>query len=597
MSKLASFSRSRTSASVRSMIAVGLLTAAALPAHAENYQLGDYDLTVNSTVSVGSSWRVEGRDPRLIGANNGMGGRGASTTTDDGNLNYDAGDRFSTVIKGIHEFELKKADDYGFFTRVKWFYDDALNNRAVAKGHAPNGYIPNTELNDSGFNPYSRFDGIDLLDAYGYKNTDINGMPLSVRLGRQVIGWGESTLIFSPLSGINTLDLSALRRPGVDLKEAFTPSEHLYFNLGLNDTTSLEAFYQLKWRKTVTEGCGTIFASNDIAGDGCNFVSVGPDSNAALTGGVGVFRTLDVQPKNDGQFGVALRKYSTDLGAEFGAYYTQYHSRLPIISAVKQTTASPFSAKYLLEYPEDIGVFGLSFATNVGSWAWSGEVTYSKDVPLQLNTADLLLSVLNAGYGSASYFGQRYNAAAAGQKVSGYDTFDVTQIQSSVIKQFDRVLGASRYLFLAEVGATFVSGLPEAKGVAGAGGIAGARYGRSPVFGTANGSLSAPDAVSSGGFVTDFAWGYRARLTGEYRDAIGSIDLFPQISWAHDVDGWSPEPGQAFNEGRQALGLGLGFEFDANTKASINYVKFVNSAAYDVFRDRDFISLSASYSF
>ena len=73
--------------------------------------------------------------------------------------------------------------------------------------------------------------------------------------------------------------------------------------------------------------------------------------------------------------------------------------------------------------------------------------------------------------------------------------------------------------------------------------------------------------------------------------------MFPQISWAHDVDGWSPEPGQAFNEGRQALGLGLGFEFDANTKASINYVKFVNSAAYDVFRDRDFISLSASYSF
>lgn len=418
-----------------------------------------------------------------------------------------------------------------------------------------------------------------------------------------MIGWGESTLIFSPLSGINTLDLSALRRPGVDLKEAFTPSEHLFFNLGLNETTSLEAFYQLKWRKTVTEGCGTYFASNDISADGCNFVAVGPlpDGPASLTTpGRGVFRSLDNQPNDGGQFGMALRKYVTDWGTEFGAYYTQYHSRLPVLSAIKQQAAGfagqQFTAQYNLEYPEDIKVFGLSFATNVGSWAWSGEVTHSLDVPLQINTADLLLSVLSPAYAN-SYFRQRYDAAAFGAPVRGYDSFDVTQVQSSVIKQFDRVLGASRYIFLGEVGATFVSGLPQATSTAGLAGVSGARYGRSPVFGTSNGLLAAPDAVSSGGFVTDFAWGYRARLTGEYRDAVGSIDLFPQLSWSHDVEGWSPEPGQAFNEGRQALGVGLGFEFDSNTKASINYVKFMNSAAYDVFRDRDFISVSASYSF
>lgn len=597
------FARSQTFAGVRAMFAAAAIMAAVPAAQATDYKIGDYDLTVNSTISVGSSWRVEGRDPRLIGRNNGMGGVAPSTTTDDGNLNFGTGDRFSTIVRGIHEFELKKAQDYGFFTRVRWFYDDALNNREVAKGHAPNGYIPNSELNDSGFHPYSRFDGVDVLDAYGYVNTSVAQKPLNVRLGRQVIGWGESTLIFSPLAGLNTLDLSALRRPGVDLKEAFTPSEHLFFNLGLDETTSLEAFYQLRWRKTVTEGCGTYFASNDIAADGCRFVSLGADTAATLASPVGgIYRSNDFKPDEMGQYGLALRKYVGSIGTEFGAYYLNYHSRNPIISSVKQTNpANPFTGSYALEYPEDISIFGLSFATNVGSWAWSGEVTHALDVPLQLNTADLLVSVLNpGGLYTNSYFRQRYNAAAAGEKVSGFDRFDVTQIQSSLIRTFDQALGSNRLVFLGEVGAVIVSNLADPST-----GIGAARYGRSPVFGTATplpvpggAALPAADGTTAAGFVTPFSWGYRARLTGEYRDALlGSIDLLPSIAWSHDVEGWSPEPGQVFNEGRQSIGLGLGFEFDPNTKASINYVKFMNSAAYDVFRDRDFISVSASYSF
>jgi hypothetical protein len=255
---------------ISTLCAVGFL---GLPLHALalGTTVGPYDLTVNSTVSLGSAWRVEGRDRRLYGANNrdegGRLGLSPSPTSDDGNLNFDTGDRFSTVLKGVHEFELKRSN-YGAFTRIKWFYDEALNNDAVLHGHAPNGFVPNSKLQDARFHPYSRFDGIDVLDAYGYWNTRIGGKTLDVRLGRQVVGWGESTLIFSPITGINTLDLSALRRPGVDLKEAFTPSEQLYFNLGLNESTSLEAFYQLRWRKTVTEGCGTYFAATDIVADG-----------------------------------------------------------------------------------------------------------------------------------------------------------------------------------------------------------------------------------------------------------------------------------------------------------------------------------------
>ncbi|WP_341237203.1 DUF1302 domain-containing protein [uncultured Limnobacter sp.] len=614
-----SFSKTRTHVAVRNMIAAGLFAAAVMPVQAAQFKVGDFDLSVNSTVTAGTSFRVEGQDLALIGRNNttasGERGTGLSNTGDDGNLNFQKGDTFSTIIKGVHDFELKK-DNYGFFSRVKWFYDYTLSKKDVFHGHEPTGNARNQRLEDSGFHPYARFDGIDVLDAFGYINTNVGGMPLDLRLGKQVISWGESTFILSPIAGLNTLDVSAFRRPGAELKEGFTPSEMLYANLGLTDTTSLEGFVQLKWRKTVPEGCGTYFSSSDFAADGCDRLAFNsnplpapappgtflPDQTQ-LAAGVFVKRVEDRQPDDGGQFGLALRSYFESLDAELGAYAMQYHSRLPLASLSKGnlgttptaptagTTFGPTaSSGYVIDYPEDIQVFGASFATNVGGWAWSGEVSMAKDLPIQINANDLLAAGLtNGAPGSApTPLAQRVNSAPDNTIVNGFDRFDVTQIQNTFIKTFDRALGSSQVVFVGEVAAVIVDDLPE---VTTSNATSGIRYGRAAVFGSAGAS------GDKNGFVTEFAWGYRLRTAATYRDVFLGIDLIPTLAWSHDVDGYSPEPGQAFNEGRQSVGLGLGFEFDANTKASINYTTFTNAANYDVLRDRDFISLSASYSF
>lgn len=593
---------------IHSLLAATAFSVGMVPLTASAYstKLGDYDFSINSTVNAGTAFRVEGQDPALISSVNrtedGVQGTAASSTTDDGNLNFNKGERFTTTFKGVHDFELA-GQDHGFFARVKWFYDETLNEKEVFHGHSPNGYATKTQLEDSGFHPYSRFDSIDLLDAFGYFNTQVNGMPLDVRLGKQVISWGESTLIFSPITGLNTLDLSALRRPGVDLKEAFTPAESLSFNLGVSDDTSLEAFYQLKWRKTVTEGCGTYFASNDIAADGCAFVTLnngGTDSQSfngtPATGGVpvGVARSSDVQPDDDGQFGFALRKYVGDLDTEFGAYYMNYHSRLPLISARKgpssdQSRATVFAntGSYVIEYPEDISILGLTAATNIGGWAVSGEISHAMDLPIQLNTFDILAGTLNGGL---TNFGNRFAAANNGDVVSGFDRYDVTQVQSTLIKTFDRMLGSNTIVFVGEVGMNFISNLPEAGTAPGD-----LRYGRSPVFGLGAPLLGGTNIGD--GFVTDFSWGYRMRVRGVYRNVLGNTDLIPSVSWSHDVEGYSPEPGQAFQENRRSLGLGMGFELDANTRIDVNYVNFADSAGFNVFRDRDFASINASFSF
>jgi len=603
-----SFSKTKTNVAVRNMFAAAVLAAAVMPAQAANFQLGDFDLSVNSTVSAGTSFRVEGQDRALYSPGNinaaGETGQGRSNTGDDGNLNFQKGDTFSTIIKGVHDFELKK-DNYGFFTRVKWFYDHTLSKKDVFHGHEPTGNARNQRLEDSGFHPYARFDGIDLLDAFGYINTNVGGMPLDLRLGKQVISWGESTFILSPIAGLNTLDVSAFRRPGAELKEGFTPAEMLYANLGLTDTTSLEGFVQLKWRKTVPEGCGTYFSSSDFAADGCDRLAFNSaiSDQTGLGAGAFVKRVEDRQPDDGGQFGLALRSYFESLDAELGVYAMQYHTRLPLASlskgAIGTTPTAPTpgvtfgptaTSGYVIDYPEDQQVFGASFATNVGGWAWSGEVSMAKDQAIQINANDLLAAGLtNGAPGSApTALSERIRTAPNNTIVNGFDRFDVTQIQNTFIKTFDRALGSSQVVLVAEAAAVFVDDLPE---VTTSNATSGIRYGRQAVFGTAGAS------GDKNGFVTEFAWGYRLRTQATYRDVFLGTDLIPSIAWSHDVDGYSPEPGQAFNEGRQSVGLGLGFEFDANTKASINYTTFTNAANYDVLRDRDFISVSASYSF
>ena len=610
-----SFSKTKTSVAVRNMIAAGLFAAAVMPVQAKDFQIGDFDLSVNSTVSAGTSFRAEGRDRALYAVSNrdqnGVPGQGFTNSGDDGNLNYDNGDTFSTIVKGVHDFDLKK-DNYGFFSRVKWFYDYEQNKGATHHGHEPTGNAPGRRLNDNGFHPYARFDGIDVLDAFGYINTDIGGKPIDLRLGRQVISWGESLFIQSPISGLNTIDISALRRPGAELKEGFTPSEMLYMNLGLTDNTSLEAFYQLKWRKTVLEGCGTYFSSSDPGPDGCDRLTfaaplvfglsgmrigdqaeLGGAFNAVPVPGVATLtlppinRDLDRQPDDGGQFGFALRSYISELDTEFGGYFMNYHSRLPLFSYRKSSTGAPYAlggtdGKYLIDYSEDISVLGLSFATNVSGWSWSGELSHAMDLPVQINQNAVLLGGLAQGTAlGGSSFDARIQATAPGEIAQGYDKFDVTQIQSAFIRTFDRALGSSQVAFAAEIGAVYVHSLP---------GIDTQQYGRNSIFGDIGDDRD-------GGFVTDFSWGYRLRGAATYRDVFLGTDLIPQISFSHDVDGWSPEPGQAFNEGRQAVGLTLGLEFDANTKAAVSYTTFTNAAKYDVLRDRDFISLTGSYSF
>ena len=614
---------------------IGLLLstlALSFPAAAYEFQWGDVEGSFNSQISLGASWRMSDQDAQLVTFGNAPTYGVASTGTgDDGNLNFDDGDVYSMILKGVHDLELRKGD-FGLLLRAKYWYDEELANGKRPHGSSANLYAPNEKLNDSGFDDFAQASGIELLDAFVYGTFYLgeSGIPLDLRLGRQVASWGESTFIQNGINSINPIDVSAFRRPGAEIKEGLLPVSMFTMSAGLTDAISFEAFYQIKWEKTVIDGCGTYFSTADVAATGCNVVTLtglASDRNNML-GGLFITRRPDIEPDDSGQFGVAFRYFAEQLaGSEFGIYYMNYHSRIPYLGGFSSSNEqlggppnTPFipndplggNPQYFAEFPEDIELFGLSVATNLWGFAVSGEVSYRPDFPVQINTTELLQGAV--GMAPWSTVTPIIVAVGPGAPASGYDLLPVTQAQVTFIRFFDQVLGASRLAFAAEFGANWVGDLPEQSVQ---------RYGRSPTFGMgwfepiplpspplppgqfitceAGNSLAgvAPPNTNArncttDGYVTDSSWGYRVRAALTYNDVFSGVNLTPRLAWSHDVDGYSPNSN--FTEDAKALTLDLTAEYLNRYAATLAYTTF-SGGDYNTIKDRDFLSLSLSVSF
>src|SRR5690554_4185071 len=297
-------------------LAIGVASFAG-SANAVTFNIGEVVAQFDSQLSIGASMSMSDPDKRFIhtlteinGVN--QGGEAAARTSDDGRLNYEKGDVFSKIFKGSHDLELRYGDS-GAFIRGNYWYD------FETKDGSQDFY----DIDDSGRHPLQKGAGIQLLDAFVYHNYSIGNNPGNVRLGRQVVSWGEGVFIQNGINSINPIDASAFRRPGAELKEGLLPVEMLYLSQGLTENLSMEAFYQLKWHGTVADNCGTFFSTTDVAARGCNdrlvFTSAAeragdlppghPGLAAAAAGQPGyiVRARKDKERSESGQFGVVFR--------------------------------------------------------------------------------------------------------------------------------------------------------------------------------------------------------------------------------------------------------------------------------------------------
>jgi Protein of unknown function (DUF1302) len=289
----------------------------------------------DTTVSYGQAWRIQSRDCNLVAVADG--GCGRSPNIDDGNLNYSTG-MYSRAFKAVSELSVNYKN-VGAFVRGSALLDDAADDTERT---------PLNKRSEDLVKSYTR-----LLDAFVYGKFDLGSMPAELRLGRQVVSWGESTFIQNGLNVINHFDVSALRVPGSELKEGFLPQEMVNFSLQLTENFSAQGIYITDWNPTVPEPAGSYFSANDFAVTGGERVILGfgafsdagvdfrPLGGSVISDFQAVKRLETRDASDSGQYGVNFKLYMPNFnnGTEFGLFYLNYHSRLPLISGRTGTQA------------------------------------------------------------------------------------------------------------------------------------------------------------------------------------------------------------------------------------------------------------------
>jgi hypothetical protein len=612
-------------------LSAALIGLAAGNAQAFEFNIGDdFNANVSTTLSYGVSYRTSERDPNLVGKCNfiacqGLTATGApivplaalpnsvqraavgrySVNNDDGNLNYDRGDVFSNTAKITAELGWTYGENFGGLIRATAFYDFENQKRDDLSALAKEKVGKDAQL----------------LDAFAYYNFAEGAG--SVRLGRQVVSWGESTFIQQGINVVNPIDVSKLRIAGAELKEAFLPIDMLWASYSFNENLSIEALYMFEFEQTEPEPAGTYFSTNDFGSLGgqfvvLNFGLVGQPENyadcfrpgvinprnvgAVSACSASVLRTEDQFASDNGQYGLAARYFSPELNnTEFGFYFLNYHSRLPLFSGNTVRNSNANSATVFIEYPEDVRLFGLSFNTTLdeSGIALQGELSYRPNTPLQIDDVELLfygLSPLNALLpADFNRFSSQLGQGRPNEYIRGWERHKVSQYQMTATKVFgpENPIGADQVSAVAEIGFTKVWDLPSTDVLRYQGD--GTDTGGGDDFLTGR---SRNPQTQVGGFPTRFSWGYRIAARADYNNFLSSpFTMSPRVAFNHDVNGITPGPGGNFLEGRKSITVGVEANYLNQWTLDLSYTDFFGAEPYNLVADRDFISMAARYAF
>lgn len=605
-------------------------------------------LSIDTTVTAGATMRVSERSCEHVSPGNGgcvqSDGVGNSMNSDNGNLNFGKGDITSAVVKATMDIQ-GTWENYGFFVRPTAFYDHIYHQN---------------DMDFYDLTPTAQGVGesdIRVLDAYVYGSFDVAGMPTTIRFGKQVLNWGESMFIQGGVNSFQAADVTALRSPGSELREGYTPMPMVMVQTSLTPDLSLEAFWQFSYSITRLDPAGSFFSTDDIAGPGslpailnANF----DDPNNCVADGdtnilayanpasnpICLSRTADRGQDDTDQYGVAMHYYAADVGngIDFGLYYVRFSSRLPylgftngkddITSACATVLAGTLGgydcfggpnqadavnlafayaanqSTYFYDFPT-VDTIGASFSTTLGVTAVAGELTFSPKMPFGISDSAMNASQIDGLGGTPLLTGGGSTSISEGIYEPGVNESTWTHIDLDAYQgQFSTINSWSSTdlipsLFDADSGlflfnAGFVY-VPDAdKYPLNRPGPEGGYY---DPFGAAilQGSFTATNAQ----YATTFSSGYRMRLAVDYNNAFGTpFTVTPSISWRQDLSGWSPGPNTAnYQRGTKQVGLGLDVGYQSAWRGSIVYVNTFSNDWTVAMTDRDFVQASISYAF
>ncbi len=316
-----------------------------------------FDVRLDTTLRVSLAARVEPRNRSLLGDIN----------ADDGDRAFSPG-LISERVDIASRLDLCRGD-LGVELSADGWYD-------AAYGQA------DTDHSSATFNPVSvpvgefpaetqRLLGrtVELDDAYLHDKLELAGVPVSLRIGRQTLLWGES-LFFAEdgiAAGQAPVDLiKSASQPLVEANELYLPVTEAVLRVALPANLSLETYDQFEWRGDRIPGVGSYFSTSDILDAG--------GERVLMPNGGSLSRMADRIPSGFGQFGVALRRNTDAL--DLGLYALRYDAKSP------EPELGTAPGSYRLAFPAGIDLFGASASSYLDDDTVSGEVSLRQHLPL-----------------------------------------------------------------------------------------------------------------------------------------------------------------------------------------------------------------------
>ena len=575
------------------------LALTASQAQAFEFKVGEFDAFFDTVFSASTAMRTESAKHH-----------GTADPTGNWTIFNDAGDIYSSPLSLLTDAGIGNGD-FGLFTRFSYRYDYTIRSKDCTNCERSNLWpLAPAGFNGIGTPDQQLVDGIDdqaqnlagkkltLYDLFVYGNFRVLDHPLNVRVGKQVVSWGESNIMGGGISQMqNPKDLSKATTPGTEVKETLMPQETAYFNLGITDNISLEAYYTWNWRNSVFVPVGTFFSPFDFLGEGYN-----PDLFVR-----GIEYTGSDEPSG-GQWGVNMHFILESLNfADLGFYYVRSHAYTGYIGLDEDYIPRNDPARdnamtlagYEWKYGEDQNTYGISL---------NGEALFGASFAMEFNLKQNFFdtrecrNLFGISGVEVADLGDMQVGEAFGPKLD----FDPTTSYAPIIEGCDinasdvytyllnftrsggtDFLGADKLNMVFDASAVWITELEH--------GDKTDRQNLKPnAFGTTvdPGIFEGVDALDRP--ITDFSWGYAAVVGLVYNNVFANVNVAPTLIFVHNVEGYTPVNAGSLVENQRTVIAKLGFSY-LSSSLDLQYVTWLGTAGTN--DDRDNVSIVFKTSF
>ena len=608
--------------------------------------LGQVQGIYDFEVAYGARYRLEDRDRQIIAAIS-DGSNPQNSLLDDGNLNYDENHLVSNMFRTTGELTLRLGN-FGAFVRGYAFYD-------YENDHEDRARTPLTKTADDQVSKDA-----DFLDAYLSARFSIGKLPAQVRIGDQVVAWGQSTFFGATgVNVINPLNIPFFQQPTGTPEDLRLPVGLVWGALHLTPLLSVEAFYQYSWDPTVIPERGTYLSggdlvpgvdsaqftgtASDLGTDVCSRYGLDPtqdnfqDSNGTdptkikalepppdnAQGGDGCFDFLflkarasgnDNEPEDDGQYGFTLQAILPALNdTKLAFHYANYHSRLPYISGFSASQeALDLSVSNAL-FNVGNGLLGATQAIEYAAANLTKDLDLAYDYPEDIEMYGFSFNTTTIHTGSAfsgeiAHHRDHPFQVHVGQYVPTLINFTPSDHPGFPDGDFAPPYASDSRVqtWLRRDKTQVALAITQ---------LLGPRLGASQVAISLEAAnlyihdmpdkdelrLQTPGVAllqygPQDALADQNSWGYRLAGILTYNNILGAFQVSPRYIFSHDVTGNSPG-GQPFQEDRKSFTVGVNVKYVNRFSADISYTSFYGAGDFNVLNDRDFVNFSLRYSY